>query len=60
MYGGLGSIVATIMAEEGLTTKLKILGVKDSFVAMAHAGYLYHHFGIDCDGLRKSMLEMLN
>lgn len=60
VYGGLGSIVATVMAEEGLTTKLKILGVKDSFVAMAHAGYLYHHFGIDCDGLRKSMLEMLN
>lgn len=60
VYGGLGSIVATVMAEEGLTTKLKILGVKDSFVAMAHAGYLYHHFGIDCDELRKSMLEMLN
>ena len=60
VYGGLGSIAATIVAEEGLTTKLRILGVKDSFVAMAHAGYLYHHFGIDCDGLRKSMLEMLN
>lgn len=60
VYGGLGSIVATIVAEEGLSTKLKILGVRDSFVAMAHAGYLYHHFGIDGEGLRNSMLEMLN
>lgn len=59
VYGGLGSIVATIVAEEGLTTKLKILGVKDHFVAMAHAGYLYHQFGIDGEGLRNSMLEML-
>lgn len=59
VYGGLGSIVATIVAEEGLTTKLKVLGVKDHFVAMAHAGYLYHQFGIDGEGLRNSMLEML-
>lgn len=60
VYGGLGSIVATIVAEEGLTTKLKILGVKDIFVAMAHARYLYRQFGIDGEGLRNSMLEMLN
>lgn len=59
VYGGLGSIAATIVAEEGLSTKLKILGVRDSFVAMAHAGYLYHQFGIDGEGLRNSMLEML-
>lgn len=59
VYGGLGSIVATIVAEEGLTTKMKILGIKDNFVAMAHAGYLYHQFGIDGEGLRNSMLEML-
>lgn len=59
VYGGLGTIVATVVAEEGLTTKLKIVGVKDNFVAMAHAGYLYRQFGMDGEGLRNSMLEML-
>lgn len=28
--------------------------------ATDHAGYLYHQFGIDGEGLRNSMLEMLN
>lgn len=59
VYGGLGSIIATVIAEEGLSTKFKICGIKDEFVAMAHAGYLYHHFGIDGEGLKNSMLEML-
>lgn len=56
VYGELGSIVA----EEGLTTKLKILGKNDIFVAIAHTGYLYHQFGVDGKGLRKNMLEKLN
>ncbi len=60
VYGELGSIVATIVAEEGLTTKLKILGINDIFVAIAHTGYLYHQFGVDGKGLRKNMLEKLN
>lgn len=60
VYGELGSIVATIVAEEGLTTKLKILGIDDIFVAIAHTGYLYHQFGVDGKGLRKNMLEKLN
>ena len=60
VYGGLGSIVGTVIAEEGLSTKFKICGINDEFVAMAHAGYLYHHFGIDGEGLKNSMLEMLD
>lgn len=60
VYGGLGSIVGTVIAEEGLSTKFKICGINDEFVAMAHARYLYHHFGIDGEGLKNSMLEMLD
>lgn len=60
VYGGLGSIVGTVIAEEGLSTKFGICGINDEFVAMAHAGYLYHHFGIDAEGLKNSMLEMLD
>lgn len=60
IYGGLGSMVATVIAEEKLPAKFKICGINDEFVAMAHAGYLYHYFGIDGAGLKSSMLEMLN
>lgn len=60
VYGGLGSIVGTVIAEEGLSTKFRICGINDEFVAMAHVGYLYHHFGIDDEGLKNSMLEMLD
>jgi len=60
VYGGLGSIVGTVIAEKGLSTKFKICGINDEFVAMAHSGYLYHHFGIDGERLKNSMLEMLN
>lgn len=59
IYGGLGSIVSMIIAENNLSTKFKICGISDEFVAMAHAGYLYHYFGIDVDGLKQEMLRMV-
>lgn len=59
VIGGLGSAVATVLAEEGLAVKFKILGLSDRFVAMAHAPYLYHQFEYDSDGLVKNMINML-
>ena len=59
IVGGLGSIVATVLAEEGLAVKFKNVGIPDKFVAMAHAPYLYHEFGYDANGLEKSMIELL-
>lgn len=60
IIGGLGSCVATVIAEEGIATKFRILGLKDEFVSMAHANYLYRMFGIDTRGLYANMLNMLN
>lgn len=59
VVGGLGSLAATVIAEEGIRTRFRILGIPDAFVAMAHAPYLYHQFGYDAEGLEKAMLEML-
>ena len=59
VVGGLGSLAATVIAEEGIRTRFRILGVPDAFVAMAHAPYLYHKFGYDAEGLEIAMLEML-
>ena len=60
IIGGLGSGVAQIIAEEGLSVHFKILGINDRFVAMARPQYLYHLFGIDAEGIEKTMLEMLD
>lgn len=59
VVGGLGSIVATVLAEEGLAVKFKNVGIPDKFVAMAHAPYLYHEFGYDVDGLINNMMDLL-
>lgn len=59
IVGGLGSIVATVLAEEGLVVKFENIGIPDKFVAMAHAPYLYHEFGYDVDGLINNMMDLL-
>ena len=59
IIGGLGSAVATVLAEEGLGVKFKIIGLTDKFVEMAHAPYLYHKFEYDTEGLVKNMKIML-
>ena len=59
VVGGLGSIVATVLAEEGLAVKFKNVGIPDKFVAMAHAPYLYHEFGYDAEGLETAMVDLL-
>lgn len=59
IVGGLGSISATIIAESGIGTKFRIIGIDDKFVAMAHAGYLYSVFELDANGLKKNMMKLL-
>lgn len=59
IYGGLGTMVAKVIAENNLNTKFMNVGVKDEFVAMAHANYLYHYFGMDAEGLERTMLDLL-
>lgn len=57
--GGLGYMVAAVLAENGKTCNFKILGCSDDFIPMAHAPYLYHKYEYDADGLEKNMLDMI-
>lgn len=57
--GGLGYMVAAVIAENGKACDFKILGCADEFIPMAHAPYLYHKYGYDADGLEKNMQQML-
>ena len=59
IIGGLGTIAAAVIAEAGISTKLEILGIRDKFIPMAHAGYIYHQFSLDTKGLIIKMERML-
>ena len=59
VIGGLGSAVAMVIAESGCQVKFKNIGIDDRFVPMAHAGYLYHLFGIDSEGIAGAMKQLL-
>lgn len=58
VVGGVGSIVGTILAEEGLSIKYKVMGIPDQFMAMAHAPYLYNKYGIDAKGLATAIKNL--
>ncbi len=59
IFGGLGTMVAKCIAENGLSVKFKILGVPDEFSIMTHAPYLYHKYGIDTAGIEETVIKMM-
>lgn len=59
VVGGLGEAVASAVAMMGKSVKLRIVGIPDKFIVMAHAPYLYKKYGMDDNGLYNSMLELL-
>ncbi len=54
--GGLGSAVAEIIAQEGYG-KLKILGIPDENPIHAKPLEIFHHYGIDVEGIFKTALN---
>ena len=58
IYGGLGQAAGNVIAESGIGTRFRTVGITDTFMSMAHAEYLYHHFGYDTEGLVRNMLEL--
>ncbi len=59
IYGGLGSHIAQVIAESGVSVKFKTIGIPDRFEAMAHAPFLYHKFMLDAEGIEETMINML-
>jgi transketolase len=47
ILGGLGSIVAEVMAEAGLGKKLVRIGIQDTFLHGASKAYLMKSYGLD-------------
>ena len=60
VVNGLGSAVADLMADEGLTPKFKRLGIpNDAFPPLGDSYELYAHLGYDPEGIKKAIREIL-
>lgn len=59
IVGGLGSMVASVIAQSGCSTNYKVLGIPDEFVVMGHAPFLYNKYAYDSDGLFNAMCEFI-
>lgn len=59
ILGGLGSIVADVLMEEGIPAKLKKIGIPDEFAEIGYPEELYPHYGMDAAGVAKTALEFL-
>lgn len=57
--GGLGSAVADVLTEEGLSVKFKKLGIPDVWGALGKPSDLYHKYGYDTDGILSALRNML-
>ncbi len=60
IVGGLGSIIAEIIAEAGISKKLIRLGLQDTFASGASQAYLMKKLGFDAIALVKAVEQLLN
>jgi transketolase len=58
MFGGLGGAVAEICAQE-CPVKMRILGIPDENVIHASPLEVFHHYGIDYEGIFAAAEELL-
>jgi transketolase len=59
VLGGLGSAVAEVICEAGITCKFKRLGVPDEFSKLGNAKTLYPYYGLDSVGIVKTMKAIM-
>ncbi|QFY63761.1 transketolase (plasmid) [Rhizobium grahamii] len=59
VVGGLGSLVAELLAEEGMGIRLKRLGLNDTFAHGASKPYLMKKYGLDAGALVAAIEQLL-
>lgn len=59
IIGGLGSAVAEVIAEEGLSVKFKRVGLPDIYSVIGYPEDLYARYGFDYEGIQNSVKETL-
>ena len=59
VLGGLGTMVAEIIADNGIRCKLKRIGVPDEFTINGNETQLYKYYEMDVNGIMKACREMM-
>ena len=59
IQGGMGSIVADVLMQAGVSAKFRKIGIPDCFVEYGYPEELYPYYGMDAAGITKTALEML-
>ncbi len=59
IIGGLGGAVAETLADAGVGIKFKRLGVPDCFCAIGYPEDLYERYGINKEGIKKAVIEII-
>ncbi len=59
IIGGLGSAVAEVMAENGVGTRLRRLGIQDVYAHGASREYLLAEYGLDTSAIEGAVFELL-
>ena len=57
--GGLGSAVAECLLEAGFTGKFKRIGLPDEFAVLGETDAIYRYYGMDPDGIAKTVAQLL-
>lgn len=58
--GGLGAAVAECLCENGFGGKFKRIGLPDQFAVLGDPDEVYKYYGMDPEGIAKSVFELLN
>jgi len=59
IVGGLGSAVAEVMAEQGVGTPLRRVGIDDVFAEAGSRDYLFARYGLDTQGIVRAAWSVL-
>ena len=51
IYGGLGSLVASLLMQKGITKPLKINGIPDEICVTGYQSEIFHHYGLSATKL---------
>jgi DNA-directed RNA polymerase specialized sigma24 family protein len=57
--GGLGEAVAGVIAQAGIGTRFKIVGIPDEYTATGSQADIFRHYGLTMEGLAATALELL-
>ena len=57
--GGLGGAVAEVLLESGFSGKFKRVGLPDEFAVLGDTDEVYRYYGMDPEGIARTVKELL-